>query len=83
MPVAVRRPAGLDAVRDPDVAVGRVDAPGAVRVEVLVADDVLRDVARGRRSVVGAVALADQRSNSSRRGAIDALVIAKAGPVKR
>src|SRR4030095_6914590 len=38
MTIAVRRPAGGDAIRVPDVAVGRVVAPRAVRIEVLVAN---------------------------------------------
>ena len=47
MSVAVRRPAGGHASRDPDVAVGRVHVPGAVRIEVLIADHVLRYIAGG------------------------------------
>ena len=57
MSVAIRRPVGGHAIRIPDVSVGGIDAPGAVRIEVLVADDVRRHVACGGRIVVAPVAL--------------------------
>jgi hypothetical protein len=42
----------------PDVAVGSIDPPGAVRVEILVANHVRRYVAGGDRGVVAAIARA-------------------------
>ena len=56
--VPVRRPAAGHARRRPDVAIVRIGAPGAVGIEVFVADDVGRDVARRHRGVAAAVAFA-------------------------
>ena len=58
MAVAIRRPARGHAVRRPDVAVARIDTPGAIAVEVFVADDFARDIARRDRALAAAVALA-------------------------
>ena len=58
MAVAIWRPAGGDPVRRPDPPVARIDAPAAVAVELLVADDFVRNVARRRRRVGAAIALA-------------------------
>ncbi len=54
--VAIRRPVGRHRVRRPHVAVLRVVAPCAVRIEVLIAGHVARHVARGDRAVFGGVA---------------------------
>ena len=56
--VVVRRPAGGDTGRRPDAAIGRIGAPAAVGVEILVADDFRRDVASRRRRVGAAIAIA-------------------------
>ena len=80
MSVAVRRPVGGHAIRDPDVAVGRVDAPGAVRIEVLVADHVRRHIAGGDRVVVAAVAIARPAIEFVEARRVDVLVLAQAGP---
>ena len=55
--VVVRRPAGGDTGRRPDAAVGRIGAPAAVGIEILVADDFLRHVASRRRRVGAAIAI--------------------------
>jgi hypothetical protein len=58
MAVAVRRPAGGHPVRYPDIAVGRIDAPGAVGIEVFITDNFGRHIARGDGVVAAPVALA-------------------------
>ena len=80
MAVAIRCPAGCHAIRHPDIAVIRVDAPAAVRIEVLIADHVRRNVAGRVRVVVSAVATAGPAIEfvPARRG--DDLVVAQAGP---
>ncbi len=80
MPVAVRRPAGRHLIREPDVAVGRVDAPGAVGIEILVADHVLRDVASGGRHVVAAVPVARPAIEFVGTKLVDIPVVAQVGP---
>ncbi len=79
MSIAVRRPAGGHAIGHPDVAVVRVDAPVAVRVQVLVAKHVGRDIAGGQRAVQSAVARAGPTIEvvEARRGQI--LVLAQVG----
>ena len=52
----VRCPSRVDAVGKPDVAVGRIVAPVAIVVEVLVADDIGRKVVRGARIIVSVIA---------------------------
>src|SRR6185312_7580972 len=58
MPLLVRGPIGGHAIRYPDVAVARLGAPSAVAIEVLVADYVARDIARGCRIVAAVIAIA-------------------------
>jgi hypothetical protein len=52
----IRRPSGVDAIGKPNVAVGGVIAPVAVAVEVFVADDIRREVVRGRGIIVAVIA---------------------------
>jgi len=81
MAVSVRCPAGRHARGVPDVAVGRIGAPRAVRIEVLIADDVRRYVTGGDRRVVSAVAIGRPAIEF-----VDAnvgkLVVAQSGPGK-
>ena len=57
MPIAVGCPVGSNLIRVPDVAVGRIDTPDAIRIQVLVTDHVARDIARRHRAVQGTVTL--------------------------
>ena len=82
MSVAVGGPIGTHAARDPDVAVGRVGAPGAVRIQVLIADHVLRYIAGGGRAVVAAVAIARPAIEFIEARRVEVLVLAQAGPCK-
>jgi|APLak6261663012_1056037.scaffolds.fasta_scaffold22375_2 hypothetical protein len=56
MAVSIRRLASGHPVRCPHIAVFRIATPGAVAVEILIPDDVWRNIARGRRVIVAAVA---------------------------
>ncbi len=52
----VRRPAKFNTGGEPDVAEAGVVAPVAVFVEIFIADDVAREIARRQRIVVAAIA---------------------------
>ena len=80
--VAERRPVGGNAIRRPDIAVLRVAPPGAVAVEVLVADHVARDIARGRRTVVDAVAIARPAIQFVVAPRCQAIVVGQAGAIE-
>ncbi len=80
MSVAIRRPAGGHAIRDPYVAVARVNAPGAVRIEVLIADHVGRYVAGGDRGVVAAIAIVRPAIEFVESRRFHILVLAQARP---
>ena len=79
MAVAVRRPVGSHAVRDPDLAVTRVVAPVAMGVQVLVADHVRRHITRRDRVVIYAVAGSAPAVEIVRWLRNQVLVIAQAG----
>ena len=78
MSIAVRCPAGGHAIRHPDVAVGRVDAPDAVRIQVLITYHILRYIAGRARVVVSAVALARPAVELVEARRVDILILAQA-----
>ena len=58
MPFAIRSPARRDAAREPDLAILRDGAPGAVLVELLIAGHLRRHVIRGREAALVIIARA-------------------------
>ena len=94
MAVVVWRPAGGHAGRRPDVAVVRIGTPGAVSVEVFIADDLLRHIAGRSRVVAATVALARpavqvvvappaQRVVIGQAGAVEAIALPRRDGVRR
>ena len=55
MPFMIGSPSGIHAVGKPDVSVVGIIAPVAVVVEIVVADDVMRQVLRGARVIVAVI----------------------------
>ena len=79
MTVTIRRPAGGDAIGKPDVAIGCIGTPGAVRIEIFIANHILRHIAGGARVVVAAIAIAGPSIEFVAAPRVEILVLAQAG----
>ena len=80
MAVAVRCPTGGHAIREPHASIGFIDAPITVRVEVFIADHVLRHIARRLRVFVATVAITGPAVEVIEAWCVNIFVITQAGP---